>query len=68
MRKSKYTYKQQIERINASNLNYQKKAMKAYSFRFHKVNDATVIQKLDEAENRNDYVRQLVIKDIDNKK
>ena len=43
---------------------YHVRAMKAYTFRFHKVNDADVIAKLDSSTNKNDYIRRLILKDI----
>jgi len=64
---AKLTYKQRIKRITESTIRYQKKAMRAYSFRFHKVNDAKIITQLDAVDNRSDYLRQLILKDISDK-
>ena len=64
---AKLTYKQRIKRITESTIRYQKKAMRAYSFRFHKVNDAKIITQLDAVDNRSDYLRKLILKDISDK-
>ena len=39
-----------------------------YGFRFYKATDADVIKKLDDVENRNDYIRTLIKNDIKNTK
>lgn len=54
------SYKERIKRITAANVKYQKKALRLFSFRFHKVNDADVIAHLELQENLTDYIRQLV--------
>lgn len=43
----------------------QKKTTTPFMFRFHNVNDGKVIAKLKSAPNKVDYVRQLILKDID---
>ena len=60
-------YKNAVQERKAKNRitsRYHKRAMKAFSFRFHKVNDKAVIAKLRSVDNKNDYIRQLIIKDI----
>lgn len=66
------------ERQKASNRKHQaenyekiyaglKKTYKNYRLSFHTVNDANVIEQLDKQDNVQDYVRQLVTNDIDDK-
>lgn len=63
---SKLTYKQRIQRINEANIRYQKKAMTAFTIRYHNVNDADVIDYLRSLDNKNDFVRQAVRRSIKN--
>lgn len=60
-------YKNAVQERKAKNKitnRYHTRAMKAFTFRFHKVNDETVIAKLQNVDNKNDYIRQLIIKNI----
>lgn len=60
-------YKNAVQERKAKNKitnRYHTRAMKAFTFRFHKVNDKTVIAKLQSVDNKNDYIRQLIIKNI----
>ena len=43
---------------------YDKKHMKQYLLKFHLVNDADIIEKLDSVPVRQDYIRQLIKQDI----
>ena len=43
---------------------YHVRAMKAFTFRFHKVSDDKVIERLESMKNKNDYIRRLIKKDI----
>lgn len=45
-------------------MKYEKKAIRQFLFKFHKVNDAEVIAKLEQQESKNNYVRQLILADI----
>lgn len=44
---------------------YKKRAQVAFTLRYHKVNDASVIEKIQSVPNKIDYVRQLILRDID---
>jgi len=44
---------------------YQKKAMTSYCVRFHNASDKLVLDKLNRVENKTDYIRQLILKDIE---
>lgn len=60
-------YKNAVQERKAKNKitnRYHTRAMKAFTFRFHKVSDEAVITKLQSVDNKNDYIRQLIIKDI----
>ena len=64
-------YKTEAQARKARNKSVQKyhtKSMEQFSFRFHKVSDKEVITKLKNVENRNDYIRQLILNDIKNNK
>lgn len=43
---------------------YQKTTMTAVKVRFHNVHDRDVINKLQSVENKTDYIRQLILADI----
>ena len=60
-------YKTEKQRKNAilrSDRRYKKKATVMFSFRFHKENDNSGIEKLRSVPNKNDYIRQLILSDI----
>lgn len=60
-------YKNAVQERKAKNKitnRYHTRAMKAFTFRFHKLNDEPVIAKLQSVDNKNDYIRQLIIKNI----
>lgn len=43
---------------------YHKDKMTTFAVRFHNVSDLDVINKLQSVENKTDYIRQLILKDI----
>ena len=43
---------------------YQRANNKQVKFNLHKVNDADIIQKFDEVENKQGYIKKLIRKDI----
>lgn len=45
---------------------YNKQNTKQYAFRFNVKTDAAIIARLDSVPNKSDYVRQLILKDIEN--
>lgn len=60
-------YKNAVQERKARNHSvntYHTRAMKTFTFRFHKVNDEAVIAKLKSKANKNDYIRQLILADI----
>lgn len=60
-------YKNAVQERKAKNKitnRYHTRAMKAFTFRFHKESDSTVIAKIQSKENKNDYIRQLILSDI----
>lgn len=44
---------------------YEKKTYKPYSLRLRYKEDAALIEKLDNVESKNDYIRQLIKRDIE---
>lgn len=46
-------------------IKYNKKAKTQFSLSFHNVNDADIIEKLKGEKSKNDYVRQLIRKDLE---
>lgn len=49
---------------NRSDRKYKAHAQKAFTIRYHKVNDSAIIAKLKSVPNKVDYIRQLIIQDI----
>ena len=47
---------------------WKRKNVKRYNLQFNTKTDAKVIKKLDEQDNRNEYIRGLVLKDMEKKK
>lgn len=47
-----------------SQAKYQKASMTAINVRFHNVSDREVIEKLKSVPNKADYIRQLILTDI----
>ena len=60
-RKKKLAHQEQVNKFN-------KNSTTSFAFRFHNVNDEQVIDKLNSVPNKVDYVRQLILKDIDESK
>ena len=61
----KYKTDKQAKKARTRRTNkYHTRAMKSYSFRFHKVSDAEVIDRLEDVTNKCDYIRQLILNDI----
>ena len=46
-------------------LRYRKKATTTFHIRYHNVYDAQIIDKLKSQDNKTDYIRQLIKKDIE---
>lgn len=46
---------------------YNKKNIRSIPLQLHRVRDIEVINKLDSVASKTDYVRQLILKDINNK-
>lgn len=60
-------YKNAVQERKARNrtiTKYHTRAMKSFTFRFHNESDSAVIAKLKSKENKNDYIRQLILNDI----
>ena len=55
----------QSRKRSVQQMTYRKKAMRSYSIVFHNSNDADIIDKLDSVGNKNDYIRQLIRRDIE---
>ena len=49
-------------------LNFNKKNCTKFSLKFNNVNDKEIIEKLQSIGNKNDYIRQLVLADIEKNK
>lgn len=61
----KYKTKRQRHKATENQKNeYKKRAMTAYTFKFHNVSDSDVIAKINEQDNKADYIRFLVREDI----
>lgn len=58
------TEKQRKEAVQRQTNESHKRLMTAFAFRFHNVNDQAVIDKLNSVPNKVDYIRQLILKDI----
>lgn len=59
---------QRKKAIQKSSDEYHKRAMRVVGMRFHRQSDALVLAKLDSVENKTDYVRQLILRDIAEKR
>ena len=60
------TEKQKKKAVNKQQNQYRKRAYYSFNVKFHKVHNALVIEKLKEVENRTEYIRMLIEKDIEN--
>lgn len=65
-RKRILTPKQRQKNIIASNEKWRKANTKIVNMRFNIDSDADILEKLDQVENKADYIRQLIRKDIEN--
>lgn len=65
-RKRTLTPKQRQKNIIASNEKWRKANTKIVNMRFNIDSDADILEKLDQVENKADYIRQLIRKDIEN--
>lgn len=65
MRKKEYTARQIKKRRNKQIQLSQRNTMTNLMCRFHNINDKPVLDKLNSVENKTDYVRQLILKDIE---
>ena len=50
-----------------ANNKYEKKHIRQILLKFHKTYDAAIIEKLDSVPSKNNYVRQLILKDLEKK-
>lgn len=62
-RKYKNAVQERRARTKANNA-YKKRSQVAFTFRYHKVNDKDVIDRIMSVPNKIDYVRQLILSDI----
>lgn len=60
LRKETQAYKNKLTYIREFN----KTKTKRYTFTFNKVNDKEIIEHLDNVPNKNDYIRQLILEDM----
>lgn len=51
-----------------ANRKYEKANIKQTLLKFHKTHDAAIIEKLDSLDNKNNYVRQLILQDLEREK
>ena len=60
--------KKQYDNFRQYQNDYYKKSYRNFIFKLNKVDDAEIIEYLESQDNATDYMRQLVIKDMKNKK
>lgn len=51
-----------------ANKKYEKANIRQILLKFHKTHDAAIIEKLDSLDSKNDYVRQLILQDLEREK
>lgn len=51
-----------------ANSKYEKAHIRQILLKFHKTYDASIIEKLDSVPSKNNYVRQLILKDLEREK
>lgn len=51
-----------------ANSKYEKKHIRQILLKFHKTYDAATIEKLDSVRSKNNYVRQLILQDLEREK
>lgn len=66
-RKAVFTTKQKEKRIKEQQNKWKKEHYKAYTLRFNQVSDQDIIEKLESVENRADYIRNLIRKNMEEK-
>lgn len=64
---AKYMAKTSEAKMRA-NSKYEKKHIRQILLKFHKTYDAAIIEKLDSVPSKNNYVRQLILKDLEREK
>lgn len=47
---------------------YEKKNIRQILLKFHKTHEADIIEKLDSVPSKNNYIRQLILKDLEREK
>ena len=67
VKKYKNNYQARKARVKQIN-GYLKNNSTSFSFRFMNDKDSAVIEKLKKVSNKSDYIRQLIIKDINSSK
>lgn len=66
LRPDYYAKEKEKNRIRMGSMPQPTDSLKQYSIKLNPSSDAAVIEKLESVYNRNDYLRQLVLKDIQN--
>lgn len=47
---------------------YEKANIRQFLLKFHKVHDVEIIEKLDSLDSKNNYIRQLILQDLEREK
>ena len=56
------------QKQNEAHQRYRKKATRTFTFEFHRVNDEDVVLALESADNKTNYIRELIRNDVRQKK
>lgn len=51
-----------------ANKKYEKKNIRQILLKFHKTHEAEIIEKLDSVPSKNNYIRQLILQDLEREK
>lgn len=51
-----------------ANSKYEKKHIRQILLKFHKTHEAEIIEKLDSVPSKNNYIRQLILQDLEREK
>lgn len=51
-----------------ANSKYEKKHIRQILLKFHKTHEAAIIEKLDSVPSKNNYIRQLILQDLEREK
>lgn len=51
-----------------ANSKYEKKNIRQILLKFHKTHEAEIIEKLDSVPSKNNYIRQLILQDLEREK